>query len=288
MKAKVDYANNGNVRMDAGFHFKNKVNSNNLYFLIVACFALLVVFSGCKKDNNDEDETIIIMTTAREGEVTIYMAGSGTVTIDWGDGTEIKTHILSSDSYYFFHTYSNSHFRTITIIGKNITYLNCSGNQLTSLDVSKNTKMTHLECQYNKLTSLNVSGAITLTHLFCWNNELKSLDVSKNTELINFWCHNNQLTSLDVSKNPKLLASMCNNNQLASLDLSKNTALAVLYCNNNRLDADALNALFGTLHSKPPPQGFYFKNINIGNNPGTNDPELNTSIATAKGWVVYY
>jgi len=83
MKTNVDYANNGNVRMDAGYHFKNKVNSNSLYFLIVACFALLVVFSGCEKDMMPTPEGNVKVTevsldqtelTLEKGETKIMMA----------------------------------------------------------------------------------------------------------------------------------------------------------------------------------------------------------------------
>ena len=35
--------------------------------------------------------------------------------------------------------------------------LHCGGNQLTTLDLSKNTALTHLDCDYNQLTVLNVS-----------------------------------------------------------------------------------------------------------------------------------
>ncbi len=38
-----------------------------------------------------------------------------------------------------------------------LTYLSCSNNQLTSLDLSKNTELTQLWCYNNKLTSLDIS-----------------------------------------------------------------------------------------------------------------------------------
>ena len=116
-----------------------------------------------------------------------------------------------------------------------LTHLDCSLNQLTSLDVSKNTALTELWCSSNQLTSLDVSGCTALTVLACYNNQLTSLDVSKNTALKKLWCNNNQLTSLDVSKNTALTGLECYNNQLTSLDVSKNTALTVLWCHNNQL-----------------------------------------------------
>jgi len=150
MKTNVDYVNNGNVRMDAGYHFKNR---KNLIFLTAICFALLAVFTGCKKDKEEDDETettpIMTMTTfAESGNVTILLAGSGTATIDWGDGTEIETYTLQtySDELWYInenryrHDYSGASSHTITITGKNITHLNSAyfNVPLISLDVSKN------------------------------------------------------------------------------------------------------------------------------------------------------
>ena len=116
-----------------------------------------------------------------------------------------------------------------------LTKLYCDGNQLTSLDVSKNTGLTSLCCDYNQLTSLDVSKNTSLTYLNCTNNKLKSLDVSKNTSLTDLYCYDNQLTSLDVSKNTSLTYLYCDNNQLTSLDVSKNTGLKRLYCHKNQL-----------------------------------------------------
>ena len=116
-----------------------------------------------------------------------------------------------------------------------LTSLYCSKNQLTSLDVSKNTVLTLLECVYNQLTSLDISKNTTLTDLSCYNNQLMSLDVSMNTALNRLSCTNNQLTCLDVSKNIELTWLECAYNQLTSLNVSKNIALTELHCNNNQL-----------------------------------------------------
>ena len=116
-----------------------------------------------------------------------------------------------------------------------LTQLACSYNQLTSLDVSKNTALTNLECGSNQLTSLDVSKNIFLEKLYCESNKLASLDVSKNTTLKTLSCYRNQLTSLDVGKNTALYSLDCGSNPLASLDVSKNTALYSLECGTSQL-----------------------------------------------------
>ena len=113
--------------------------------------------------------------------------------------------------------------------------LRCYNNQLTKLDVSKNTQLKYLWCYNNQLTELDVSKNIQLTAVVCWNNQLTKLDVSKNMQMTILYCYNNQLKSLDVSKNAKLMSLHCDNNQLTKLDVSKNAQLEILHCGNNQL-----------------------------------------------------
>ena len=113
--------------------------------------------------------------------------------------------------------------------------LNCESNQLTTLDVSKNTALTELISFKNQLTTLDVSKNTALTELRSFNNQLTTLDVSKNTALTYLDCESNQLTTLDVSKNKALTYLDCGDNELTTLDVSKNTALTRLYCLYNQL-----------------------------------------------------
>lgn len=123
-----------------------------------------------------------------------------------------------------------------------LTKLYCEFNQLTSLDLSKNTALTELNCQVNQLTSLDLSKNTALTKLDCALNPLTSLDVSNNTALTYLDCNYNQLTSLDLSKNTALTKLGCHDNQLTSLDLSKNTALDTLDCSGNKRSLELSNS----------------------------------------------
>ena len=254
-------------------------------------------------ENTPDDGTKqMTMTTSKEGLVEIRLAGTGTAVINWGDGTPNDTvPIVPYNTKAFPYIYTTSGARTITITGDSITTLYCDNNQLTALDVSKNTKLTNLYCSGNQLTTLDVSkntylrelycGGNRLTvldvrnntalkHFSCGYNQLATLDVSKNTELISVSCYNNQLTALDVRNNTVLGDLWCSNNQLTALDVSKNTAIRYLYCNNNQLTAAALDALFETLPEAEEDE----RKINIGYNPGTD--ACNRDIATGKGWIV--
>ena len=183
-----------------------------------------------------EEEMQMSMTTAKS-EVMIFLKGTGNATIYWGNGTSETYTINPSTVTKYSHDYSTSSIRTITITGENVTYLECYNNQLTKLDVSKNTALTRLDCTLNQLTGLDVSKNTALTRLDCDGNRLTALDVSKNSVLTELWCQGNQLTALNVSKNTALKVLYCYDNLLTTLDVSGTTALTVLFCHYNRLAA---------------------------------------------------
>ena len=83
--------------------------------------------------------------------------------------------------------------------------LNCSHNNLTALDVSKNTALWGLYCNHNSLRTLDVSKNIALTMLYCENNKLTVLTLGKNSELSTLTCQNNKLTQINITDCPKLL-----------------------------------------------------------------------------------
>ena len=243
-------------------------------YLVIAVLTLSAAFTSC---NKDEDEWEMTMTRVMHGQVRLIMTGSSNCRIDCGDGSEIEEYAFSGEEDFFYHFYTVATFHTITISGRDITSLDCYGNQLKSLDVSKNPALKILNCMSNQIKNLDVSKNTALIQLNCCHNQLKSLDV--NTALMELWCGGNQLTSLDVSKNIVLKELFCWDNQITKLDVSKNTALEDLDCSENKLEAAALNALFESLNSN---EGV--KNIDISDNPGTNS--CDQSIATKKGWQV--
>ena len=106
-----------------------------------------------------------------------------------------------------------------------LTTLNCSKNQLASLDLDSNTALTELSCHTNELTTLNVRD----------NTALTSLDVSNNTALGSLNCYDIELTTLNVRGNTALNELQCSSNSLTFLDVSSNTALTQLYCSDNQM-----------------------------------------------------
>ena len=144
------------------------------------------------------------------------------------------------DGRYFKHLIDldcDGNYLTALDLSKNInlTTLSCNSNQLTTLDISKNVNLTNLYCCSNQLTTLDVSKNVNLIYLFCYENQLTTLNVSKNVNLTNLYCYRNQLTTIDVSKNVNLTYLYCFNNQLTTLDVSKNINLKSLGCYYNQL-----------------------------------------------------
>lgn len=113
--------------------------------------------------------------------------------------------------------------------------LECSENNLTQLDISKNTNLFQLFCAFNAIESLDVSNNPNLRILWCNFNKIPSLDVSQNPNLLSLICSNNLLTKLDVSNNPSLKTLLCIGNELSSLNVTSNPELTIFHCGNNNL-----------------------------------------------------
>ena len=114
-------------------------------------------------------------------------------------------------------------------------YLDCANNQLTGLDVRQNAALQSLDCSKNQLTSLDVRQNTKLDVLWCYQNQLTELDVRQNAALEYLYCYENPLTELDVRQNTALVTLECGKNQLTELDVSQNAKLVDLYCNDNQL-----------------------------------------------------
>ena len=121
--------------------------------------------------------------------------------------------------------------------------LKCWDNELTGLDLSKNTKLTSLSCSENELTALDVSKNTELTRLYCRSNRLAALDVTQNKNLEELDCESDsllsymKLTKLDVSQNKALKELNCYGVKMKELNVSGCTALEELDCGGNQLTA---------------------------------------------------
>ena len=165
----------------------------------------------------------------------------------------------------------------------NLNSLDCSNNELTSLDLSNNLALAQLICRTNQLTNLNISGCTLLEDLVCYSNQLTSLDISDCPKLKYLNCgdfnvggQGNKLTNLDVSNLIALTYLICENNQLNNLNVSGCTSLVDLHCSRNRLTSldvsgcDALEVLScssNQLTSLDVSNNTALEELSIGENP---------------------
>ena len=117
---------------------------------------------------------------------------------------------------------------------------------VTSLDISYDsirdltgiemfTNLQSLDCSSNQIETMDLGQNTQLVILRCFENQLKSLDVSMLTQLWELNCRNNPLNSLDVSHNPELVFLGCNACKLSELNLSQQDQLKYLFCAYNNL-----------------------------------------------------
>jgi len=116
-----------------------------------------------------------------------------------------------------------------------LTSLDCSNNQLDSLNINQNTALIALFSSNNQLTSIDVSENSMLRALYFHNNRLRMLDVSQNTELSNLGINGNQLTTLNLDQNPNLVDFDCTDNPLTTLSVKNgtNTIIEDFYITNS-------------------------------------------------------
>lgn len=125
---------------------------------------------------------------------------------------------------------SHAKIRDLTGIGlfPNLETLNCSENELTSIDLSQNPALVTVNCAKNEIAALDVSMCGALSDLNCEENKLTALDVSKNTALTVLKCNDNAIAGLDVTANPKLADLQCYCNPIGNIDVSHNPELEKL------------------------------------------------------------
>jgi hypothetical protein len=118
--------------------------------------------------------------------------------------------------------------------------LDCSNNNLSSIDLSKNTSLEYLSFDSNQLINIDLSKNTSLTYLSCENNYLTFLDFSQNKLLETLNCSCNNMASLDLSGLEKLNDVKCEWNYLIELNISGCKALDFLNCEYNRLGDDGI------------------------------------------------
>jgi len=125
---------------------------------------------------------------------------------------------------------NNSNIADLTGIEdfENLIVLNCSNNNLTSLDFSNQPELEDIDCSHNLLTSLTLYPTSTGTNyadirLYCNNNLLTSLDLNGLYLLNILDCSFNNIQNLSINT-LSLTQLDVNNNNLTELDFTTNSS----------------------------------------------------------------
>ena len=143
----------------------------------------------------------------------------------------------------------------------NLISLNCSNNQISELNVNKNTSLQTLSCYGNDLHLFDFSNCQDLTTIYLLDEDKNvitdndssiagsyaitieqspytNLSLSfANTKVLQFGCFNNQfMQSINVNKTDQLaIIRIDNNPSLTELNVTQISRLEILYCVNNML-----------------------------------------------------
>jgi uncharacterized protein YjdB len=115
--------------------------------------------------------------------------------------------------------------------------LNLSGQNISSIDLTRNAGLTNLSMARNvRISSIDLWANTLLTSLDLSGTSIRTLDISRNASLVNLNVEGCMLGSIDLSSHPALKTVDCAANHIASLDA---TVLSfgqgsVLYCGSQK------------------------------------------------------
>ena len=115
-------------------------------------------------------------------------------------------------------------------------------NDLSSIDVSKNTKLVYLGLYDNPITSLDVRQNTSLQILSVSETKVREIDLSKNVNLVEFVGARSSLEKLDFTNNLSLQRIYIWETNVSELDLSHNLRLTDLWASDTDLKSIDLSS----------------------------------------------
>ena len=141
---------------------------------------------------------------------------------------------LNTDGFNSVYDRDSTTYKVTPEELKSITVLKCNESNIENTKgLELLTELTDLNLSDNNISSINLSSNTKITNLLLSNNKLTTIDLSKNTNLENLYLTNNNLSTLNITNNLELLVLNVNQNKLTSLDITKNTKLMELKATDN-------------------------------------------------------
>lgn len=157
----------------------------------------LLLFSFCTSCGNDDDSTNIDLTAIvniTDSSFKDVLVGDSAINTN-GDN-EIQ--VSEASAYTGNIDVRDKGITNLTGIEEFIkaTGLFASNNNISSMDISKNTKLTRIGVFGNQLISIDVSNNIELNQLLVENNQLTTIDLSMLSKLTDFKGNSNKLSGI--------------------------------------------------------------------------------------------
>ena len=167
----------------------------------------------------------------------------------------------------------------------------CRNNELTELDLSNcPDDFYSLDCSENNLNSLEVGRFTHIFQIYCFDNQISSLDVANHTVLRDLVCYKNQLSGLDMSGCSDLQSLRAQYCQLTSLNVADCPSLREIVIFYNRLKGLPVGQFVNGLSQRPTDKmgsiyavAFDYENGAEGNHMTS----VQVDEAVAKNWELY-
>lgn len=145
------------------------------------------------------------------------------------DGIQQFTNLDSLDC-------SHNNLTTLQLQGlDSLSFLDAQHNQLPRLDASHLYSLDKLYCDFNPLIELLINRTPALSLLSCAVTQLDTIDVSNRSQLRNLRCFGGRLTHLYARNCANLRAVYASNNQLEDLRITASPRVSVLSLSHNNL-----------------------------------------------------
>ncbi|MGX2946398.1 leucine-rich repeat domain-containing protein [Enterococcus alishanensis] len=153
-----------------------------------------------------------------------YRKNAGELTVD-----DMVTLTKATVSYGNLQSIKGLEFAT------NLTELNCSNNQLTSLEQLKGLPLVDLNCSNNKLTSIEPLKGAPLVRLDCGSNQLTSIEAIKDSPIEKLSMNRNDVSDVSCLFTSKTLKDL-NGTSNGIQDISGFSGLNTLTMNNQSIE----------------------------------------------------
>lgn len=173
----------------------------------------------------------------------IAYGNGGYMKIDVNEDGEIQE--LEAQAVDSLNVYNSNIIDLIGITSfNNLKKLDCSNNQIASLDLINNILLAELFCSSNLLPNLNLNGLVNLTSIYCNGNQLTNLNLNGLSNLNILYVGQNFITSLSINGSETSLVNLsCDFNLLNTIDVSPYINLQYLNCSNNNLNTLVVSTL---------------------------------------------